>query len=968
MRWPVHSALHPEVDFELQMSFFEDGNARVQMDQVGERYKNWKRYDQTAMWTIVEMPSLADKIEAVYDRSRHTTTVRWSAHANEMVLEHEPLRISFKRDGIVQMILNDRNLLHMEHFRPRPDPFPSIKHEEDEEEAASARRLQKRTQEISAAHKRLKKPDQNTIHAWAGFEQEDSGEWEETWARVKDSKPKGPEAVGLDVSFPGYGIVYGLPEHASPMSLRSTRVPPAGSGSDEELGRYTDPYRLMNTDVFEYDYDSPMALYGSAPILHAQSKGSAVSVLWLNSAETWVDLHKSKRRPGPQVSHSKLTESSSIDSSMMRGGSASESSHAHFFSEAGILDLFVFLGPSPEVNMERFTSLVGRTALPQYFALGYHQSRWNYLTDTDVIDTSNNFDLADMPMDVMWLDIEYSRDHMYGVWDKRSFKNPKQMVDNLDEVGRKLVIIIDPHLKKTESYYLYKEAKDRRLLVRKADGVSDYVGECWSKDASWIDMFNPNTWKWWIDQHSLSLNKLEANARNLFIWNDMSEPAIFDGPEVTSPKDNIHYPHFENRDLHNLNGIVMQNLTSTGLVKRELGTKDKYGHAGVERRPFVLSRAWWLGSQRFGAIWTGDNLGTWEHFAGTVPMLLQNGLGGMSFCGADIGGFFGDPDEELLLRWYQAGIFEPFFRAHAHIDTKRREPFLFSGKTGDSLRALLQLRYRLLPVWYTAFWNSWKTGLPVLVPQHIKFPHDERGFTMDNQYYIGNSGLLFKPAVSKGAKSVNIYLAEDQLYYDYFTKHEYRGSPSGINVTIPAPLTGQVPLLIRGGSLLPTYQRNRRAAELQRGDPLTLYVALARNRQGVRARGQLYMDDGQTFAYRDHHAYIARDLQVEQDHGVHRLTCSSLEKAGDALSTQTNPYVEEFRTRVERIVILGLEDAPHYVQIRNSNGDTDQLDFSWVPTAKVPGSADDSSNLRTSELVIRDPRALIAEDWTIEWK
>jgi alpha 1,3-glucosidase len=94
-------------------------------------------------------------------------------------------------------------------------------------------------------------------------------------------------------------------------------------------------------------------------------------------------------------------------------------------------------------------------------------------------------------------------------------------------------------------------------------------------------------------------------------------------------------------------------------------------------RPFVLTRAFYAGSQKYGAMWTGDNLGTWAHLASTVPMLLTNGIAGMTFAGADVGGFFGNPSPEMLVRWYQVGAFMPFFRAHGHIDTKRREPYLF---------------------------------------------------------------------------------------------------------------------------------------------------------------------------------------------------------------------------------------------------------------------------------------------------
>lgn len=156
--------------------------------------------------------------------------------------------------------------------------------------------------------------------------------------------------------------------------------------------------------------------------------------------------------------------------------------------------------------------------------------------------------------------------------------------------------------------------------------------------------------------------------------------------------------------------------------------------SATPKRPFILTRAFYAGSQRFGAMWTGDNLGTWEHMTVGVQMVLANGIGGMTFGGggsfilfkpimwmprhfffaADVGGFFGNPERDMLVRWYQVGAFQPFFRAHAHIDTKRREPYLLEEPYKSMLRDILRLRYSMLPIWYTAFREASVTGIPVL--------------------------------------------------------------------------------------------------------------------------------------------------------------------------------------------------------------------------------------------------------------
>ena len=107
-----------------------------------------------------------------------------------------------------------------------------------------------------------------------------------------------------------------------------------------------------------------------------------------------------------------------------------------------------------------------------------------------------------------------------------------------------------------------------------------------------------------------------------------------------------------------------------------MGTMDGQKKAYPERRPFVLTRAFFSGSQRYAAVWTGDNKASWAHLAASTPMLLSLSVAGIPFVGADVGGFFGNPDPALLVRWYQAAAFHPFLRAHAEFKTKRREPWL----------------------------------------------------------------------------------------------------------------------------------------------------------------------------------------------------------------------------------------------------------------------------------------------------
>jgi len=403
------------------------------------------------------------------------------------------------------------------------------------------------------------------------------------------------------------------------------------------------------------------------------------------------------------------------------------------------------------------------------------------------------------------------------------------------------------------------------------------------------------------------------------------QPSVFNGPEITMPKDLIHHGGWEHRDIHNINGMFLPRITSEGLIAR----------GKTPKRPFVLTRSFFAGSQRYGAMWTGDNLGTWEHMAVGVKMVLANGIAGMTFAGSDVGGFFGNPQPEMLVRWYWVGAFSPFFRAHAHLDSKRREPYLLDEPHKSTVRNILRLRYALLPVWYTAFHETSVTGLPLLRPHYVMFPRDEAGFSIDDQFFVGNSGLLVKPVTRPGVTEETIYLPEDNVYYDYFTYQTYRGSPKGKNVTVPADLD-QVPLLVRGGSIVPTRERPRRASSLMHRDPFTLRIALDGS---LTAQGEIYLDDGVTYAHKE--GQLAwRGLAVDKIAGGAGLRLSNTDLAattpqsavgGTALGEfrPENPFQTGIASvRVERVVVLGLLGKPKRVTVE---GGDRELEWEYAP-------------------------------------
>lgn len=278
--------------------------------------------------------------------------------------------------------------------------------------------------------------------------------------------------------------------------------------------------------------------------------------------------------------------------------------------------------------------------------------------------------------------------------------------------------------------------------------------------------------------------------------------------------------------------------------RRKRGYKEISARYGD--RPFVLSRAFFAGTQRAGPIWTGDNTAEWGHLQASIPMLLSLGVTGLPFAGADVGGFFGNPDPELLTRWYQLAAYYPFFRGHAHLETKRREPWLFGEDTTRRIREAIRVRYRLLPQLYTLFLRANATGQPIVRPLFWEFPRDEEAFENQEEFMLG-PGLLVVPALHAGAQSTPVFLPGDAIWYDLDT-----GTRRDSNVEADRLHVAHTDLdtpprtFLRGGHGLFLRERARRSTASMIHDPLTLI--LAPDREGA-ALGELYLDDGHSYAH-----------------------------------------------------------------------------------------------------------------------
>ena len=700
-----------------------------------------------------------------------------------------------------------------------------------------------------------------TVDGASGLAQ-GGGDTAETFNSHTDTRPFGNTALSFDVSFPSATDVYGLPERATSLSLKSTiKRPTSQEEVDQRLHHESEPYRLYNLDVFEYESESPFGLYGSIPMLLAHGskdmKGSekdddnkrgtiSSGIYFHNPTETYVDIIK---------------EESSLDERT-----------SHWMAESGALDLFLFPGPDFANVHKMYGDFLGTTALPPLFSLGYHQCRWNYRDEHDVEEVDAGFDEHDIPYDVIWLDIEHTDGKRYMTWDSTKFPTPERMIHNIAEKGRKMVVIIDPHVKKDNNYPIFKEAESKQYYVKKNDKTTDFDGWCWPGSSMYLDVTNPDVRTWWASK--FTLDSYKGSTPDLYVWNDMNEPSVFNGPEITMQKDLIHHGDVEHREVHNVFGMYYHMATAEGIEKRQ------------NERPFVLSRAFFAGTQRIGPIWTGDNAADWEHLKVSVPMVLTLGLTGLPFSGADIGGFFGNPDPELLVRWYQLGAFYPFMRGHAHIDTKRREPWLFGDENTNLIREAIRNRYRLLPIFYALFDENSRLGTPIVRPLFHAFPDDPRVLRKDDCFMLGDT-LLVYPVMESSASQIEIYLPKG-VWYDVNTNEKHVGPKAFMKeVTMR-----DIPQFQRGGSILITKERARRSTRAQRNDPIT--ISIAPDEKGE-ARGAYYNDDGTSFAHASPSGRNRKQLWWSN----YALATRTLE----SVSSKMQSFIDE--TEVERVRILG---------------------------------------------------------------
>ncbi|RFS23497.1 DUF4968 domain-containing protein [Chitinophaga silvatica] len=500
---------------------------------------------------------------------------------------------------------------------------------------------------------------------------------------------------------------------------------------------------------------------------------------------------------------------------------ASNNRFSSFGARSGEMNYyFIYHKNLPDI-ISSYTSLTGRMPLPPKWSLGYQQNRYSYYPDTEVLRIAQTLREKKIPSDGITLDIHYMDAYKLFTWNKDRFPNPKQLSSDLNKLGYKLTVIVDPGIKVEEGYAAYESGKQSDIFIKYNDGRY-YTGQVWPGWCHFPDFTSEKGRQWWKTQVK---GYIETGVNG--IWNDMNEIATW-GQKMP---DNVVFD-FEG---HPVSHLQAHNIYALQMVKASYeGAREN-----LKKRPFLLTRAAYSGTQRYSAIWTGDNRAEEDHMLLGVRLLNSLGISGMPFAGMDIGGFTGNATVSLYTRWMQIGAFIPYFRNHTGVNTKSAEPWAFGEEALEITRNYINLRYKLFPYLYSAIAEASRTGVPVMRTLALNNTFDPKVYDTryQNQYQFGSAFLI---APFESTKEFGEVYFPDGTWYNLYNDNITTGNQEKI---LPLSIK-TLPVFVKGGSIIPLQSLTQSTNE-KPGD--TLFLHLYKGNQP--SSFQYYEDDGESFDY-----------------------------------------------------------------------------------------------------------------------
>lgn len=567
--------------------------------------------------------------------------------------------------------------------------------------------------------------------------------------------------------------------------------------------------RFWNTDVWS---DFHWAQWGSHP---SDPPYCSVPYVACKAGDAWVGVYV--HNPGPVFMQTPGRDDTRVFVEWQRTprnlvvGSSEGEPNVWFLVDSTLRGLTA-----------KFQRLLGTTPLPPLWSLGFHQSRWGYGGERDLLELDRLFARHGIPCSGLWLDLDYMDGYRVFTVASEQFPNGARPVsDQLAKNGRRIVPILDPGVKKEPGYAVYEEGMAAGLFCRNEVG-KPFVGLVWPGETVFPDFTQARVREWWA--------RLVADlARQGFgaFWIDMNDPST--GP--VEPEGMLFADGTQPHELH-------RNQFALGM---QLATKAGLEAARPAERPFVLSRSGSAGTARHAAVWTGDNVSNHFYLRNSIPTSLGMSISGIPFNGPDIGGFGGDAHDELMVRWFQAGFLFPFCRNHTTADSRREEPWEYPAPARRAITRFIRLRYRLMPYLYNLFVQHEASGEPILRPLLYEF--EEPGLEdLGDEFMIGPS-LLQAPVLEPETNSRRVVLPGGDPWLCARTGRWRQ--PGRHTVTTSLATT---PLYLRHGAVVPMLGFEPRSAE---SDWSRVAFLLAAPPGWVGKSEYSYaVDDGTTLEYR----------------------------------------------------------------------------------------------------------------------
>ncbi|XP_060837223.1 lysosomal alpha-glucosidase-like [Rhopalosiphum padi] len=569
----------------------------------------------------------------------------------------------------------------------------------------------------------------------------------------------------------------------------------------------------------------------------------------------------------------------------------------------GILDFYFFSGPTPSDVITQYTEIIGRPFLPPYWSLGFHMSRFGQ-TFEDLVQVYNRTIEAGIPWDTHWNDIDYMNNKDDFTL-SNNFKQLPEYVNNLHKNGMHHIVILDPGIKSRQSngkiYVPLKDGLNDNIFIKNSAG-QPLEGKVWNNIGTvFPDFTHPKATQYWKNQILNFYNIVKFDG----LWLDMNEPANFVNGDFNGcssfKSDHWELPqyipgivggqlnykticmsasHFAgiHYDLHNLYGLV-----------ETISTHDALSEV-KNTRPFIISRSSFPGFGHYAGHWTGDINSSWDDMKQSITDIINFNLFGIPLVGADICGFHHDTTVELCSRWIQLGAFYPFSRNHNGQYMKDQDPVALGSNVIVSAKKSLITRYYLLPYLYSLFWKAHIYGETVVRPLFFEYPSDENTYAIDTQFLWG-AALLILPVLKEKNHQVYVYLPKD-TWYDFYNNTAILSKGSYFFITAP---THTIPLLVRGGYILPT-QMPALTTTLSRQNHFELLVAPKHNQ----ATGFLFFDDGESLDAWKNKSF--NKVQFKLD----KTTFSSV--------VEMNGYIDD-NFVLQNITVLGIKEGPTNSQV-----------------------------------------------------